>query len=80
MSEIIRAYELKKMDLFIKQCVLYLVVRITDKEIHYCSYNEDWKTYAGTSNTMGRYSKERVEYVGSKIKKEIPQTEEDIII
>jgi len=69
MSEIIRAYELKKWDLFRKQGVVYLVLRITDKEIIYSGYMYELETYWGRGSEMGKYSQERVEYVGVKPEK-----------
>jgi hypothetical protein len=69
MSGIIRAYELKKGDLFKKQGTIYLVNELTDVKIIYSYYWEDLKSGGGNRFVMGRRSQERVEYVGEKPKK-----------
>jgi len=69
MSEIIRAYELKKWDLFIKQAVLFIVVKLTDTHILYSVYDREAGSYCGIYREMGRRSQERVEYFGTKPKK-----------
>jgi hypothetical protein len=69
MSEIIRAYELKRGDLFIKQSVNYLVQKVTDTHIIYSNYSETYQGGSGQYCTIGRWSQERIEYLGQKPKK-----------
>jgi hypothetical protein len=69
MSEIIRAYELKRNDVFIKQTVTYVVVRVTDKDIIHSNYSFDCESGGGQYCRIGRWSQERVEYLGVKPKK-----------
>ena len=69
MSDIIRAYELKRHDLFVKQGTLYLVVRVTNEGIVYSFFCRENEWGSGRYCTIGRWSQERVEYIGKKPKK-----------
>jgi len=81
MSDIIRAYELNRYDLFIKQAVLFIVVKLTDIHILYSVYDREAGTYCGIYREMGRRSQERVEYFGTKpIKKKTKPIKEDYFI
>lgn len=64
--KIIRAYELKRWDIFIKQGGVYLVIRIINGEIHYTGYNQKEETYVGNKYYIGAKSQERVEWIGVK--------------
>jgi hypothetical protein len=71
MSEIIRAFQLKKGDLFIKQGTCYVVSGLTDGGIVYSWWSGKLKSRCGTYGRIGAKSQERVEYVGMKPKKKL---------
>ncbi len=81
MSEIIRAYELKRGDIFKKLGTYYLVIRVSEKEIVYSGWSENYETHSGAYGAMGGKTQERVEYMGVKPKKKLTKPfNEDYLI
>ncbi len=68
---IIRAYELKRGDIFKKQGYAYLVVQKTERDIIYRNYYAHDERIMGTIGIMGAYSQERIEHIGTKPKKKL---------
>ena len=64
---IIRAYELKRGDIFKKQGYLFLVYHKNEQRIMYHNYYEGTNTVSGSRGTIGANSQERVELVDIKI-------------
>ncbi len=67
MSDIIRAYELKRGDIFKKQGYMFLVYHKDDKRIRYHNYYEGTNTVSGSRGTIGANSQERVELLSIKM-------------
>jgi hypothetical protein len=67
MSEIIRAHELKRGDIFKKQGMLFLVYFKDDQLIQYHNYYEKMNTVSGSRGAIGANSQERVELTSTKI-------------
>lgn len=63
---IIRAYELKRGDIFRKQGLLFLVYNKDEQKIMYHNYYEGMNTVSGSRGEMGSNSQERVELIGRK--------------
>lgn len=63
---IIRAYELKRGDIFRKQGLLFLVYNKDEERIMYHNYYEGKNTISGSRGAIGINSQERVELVGVK--------------
>ena len=64
---IIRAYELKRGDIFKKQGYMFLVYNKDDKRIWYHNYYEGPNTVSGSRGTIGANSQERVELTSTKM-------------
>ena len=67
MSEIIRAHELKRGDIFKKQGLLFLVYFKDENLIQYHNYYENVNTVSGSRGTIGANSQEWVEFISTKI-------------
>ena len=66
---IIRAFELRRGNVFIKQGSYYVVVRVDNESIVYTSWNKNLERNSGTYGRIGVNSQERVEYIGVRPKK-----------
>lgn len=66
MSDIIRAYKLKRGDIFKKQGLLFLVYFKDEQSIQYHNYYEGMNTVSGSRGTIGANSQERVEFISTK--------------
>lgn len=64
---IIRAYELKRGDIFKKQGYVFLVYHKDEEQIMYHNYYDGVATVSGSRGTIGAYSQERVELVDTKV-------------
>jgi len=71
MSEIIRAYELKRGDIFKKQGYLFVVLSINDKHIVHRNYYAHDERTMGSVGKIGAKSQERVEYIGVRAAKKL---------
>lgn len=71
MSEIIRAYKLRKRDIFKKQGYLFVVLSVNEKHIVYRNYYPHDDRQMGSAGKMGAKSQERVEHIGVRAMKSL---------